>query len=79
MPAGRVEALPLSHVGARQAAGAWALTHHPLARYAGYTPYDLIDFSDIPLKHEVVAKVDRPIRWAGTLCCKRDEAGVAAH
>ncbi|KAI7836021.1 hypothetical protein COHA_010105 [Chlorella ohadii] len=27
----------------------------------GYTPYDLIDFSDIPLKHEVVAKVDRPI------------------
>ncbi len=32
---------------------------------AGYTPYDLIDFSDIPLKHEVVAKVDRPIRWGG--------------
>lgn len=30
---------------------------------AGYTPYDLIDFSDIPLKHEVVAKVDRPIGW----------------
>ena len=32
---------------------------------AGYTPYEFIDFTDIALKHELVTKVDRPIRWAG--------------
>lgn len=37
----------------------------PLPSAPGYTPYDLIEFSDIPLKHEVVAKVQRPIRCAG--------------
>ncbi|KAL4420738.1 hypothetical protein ABPG75_010394 [Micractinium tetrahymenae] len=39
---------------------------------AGYTPYDFIDFTDIPLKHELVTKVDRPISevyalWADRL------------
>lgn len=29
---------------------------------AGYTPYDFIDYTDIPLKHELVTKVDRPVR-----------------
>ncbi|KAL4451345.1 hypothetical protein ABPG77_009417 [Micractinium sp. CCAP 211/92] len=39
---------------------------------AGYTPYDFIDFTDIPLKHELVTKVDRPVSevyalWADRL------------
>ncbi|PRW20274.1 cyclase dehydrase [Chlorella sorokiniana] len=37
----------------------------------GFTPYDLIDFSDIPLKHEVVAKVDRPISEVYALWSER--------
>ncbi|EFN50851.1 hypothetical protein CHLNCDRAFT_141763 [Chlorella variabilis] len=28
---------------------------------AGYTPYEFIDFTDIQLKHELVARVERPI------------------
>lgn len=39
---------------------------------AGYTPYDFIDYTDIPLKHELVTKVDRPVSevyalWADRL------------
>ena len=35
----------------------------------GYTPYEFIDFTDIALKHELVTKVDKPIRWAGWEGC----------
>lgn len=70
--------VPMSVCGCAAADGwacSWRLSvafHACLAlARAGYTPYDLIDFSDIPLKHEVVAKVDRPIRWGHQCCCRR--------
>ena len=70
-------------------------THPTPHTRSGYTPYEFIDFSDVPHKHELVATVGKPIRsvcgvrrgtavgaWARTshaTCCRFSSRCPAAH
>lgn len=69
-----IEGRPIQpgHIGIIDDPSNYIMTNPDIrADRAGYTPYDLIDFSDIPLKHEVVAKVDRPISEVYALWSER--------
>lgn len=74
-PAGGATRTPAAHL-AHPTPTHPAPTPHPPLPPPGYTPYDFIDFTDIPLKHELVTKVDRPVRWGGTSGASR---GTAVH